>query len=82
MLERAIGSILVCASQNIGMFIEGRIVNGLVGIETAQVPASDTVAPSSAANSNYYDTAAFRVPWGNQIIPTIGIFFAMTFLPE
>ena len=37
MLERAIGSILVCASQNIGMFIEGRIVNGLVGIESAQV---------------------------------------------
>ncbi|KAH8779546.1 hypothetical protein BGZ57DRAFT_1015788 [Hyaloscypha finlandica] len=121
----AIGSILVCASQNIGMFIEGRIVNGLVSIESAQVsayvaepalpskrgrfvgaqqwaitwgimivfygvvipilsqfPASDTVAPSSAANSNYYDTAAFRVPWGNQIIPTIGIFFAMIFLPE
>jgi hypothetical protein len=37
MLERAIGSVLVCASQNIGMLIEGHIVNGLVGIKSAQV---------------------------------------------
>lgn len=34
-----IGSILVCASQNIAMLIVGRIINGFsVGICSAQVP--------------------------------------------
>jgi MFS family permease len=44
-----IGSILVCASQNIGMLVVGRFVNGLaVGICSAQVPVYITeVAPPS-----------------------------------
>jgi hypothetical protein len=33
-------------------------------------------------NFNDYSTAAFRVPWGIQMIPAIGLFFAMIFLPE
>ncbi|KAJ5568061.1 hypothetical protein N7450_010547 [Penicillium hetheringtonii] len=34
-----IGSVIICASQNMGMLIAGRIINGLsVGIESAQVP--------------------------------------------
>ena len=34
-----IGSTIICASQNIGMLIAGRIINGFcVGIESAQVP--------------------------------------------
>ena len=34
-----IGSTIICASQNIGMLIAGRLINGLcVGIESAQVP--------------------------------------------
>ncbi|KAL8870411.1 MAG: hypothetical protein Q9174_003543 [Haloplaca sp. 1 TL-2023] len=33
--------------------------------------------------SSYIDgTAAFRVPWGLQIIPALGLFIAMFFLPE
>ena len=39
MLDRCIGSILVCAAQNIPMLIVGRIINGFsVGICSAQVP--------------------------------------------
>ncbi|KAE9380093.1 general substrate transporter [Stipitochalara longipes BDJ] len=110
-----IGSILVCASQNIGMLIVGRIINGLaVGIESAQVPVyvSELTPPSKRGrfvgaqqwaitwgimimfyvsygcsfiggqHSNDYSTAAFRVPWGIKIIPAMGLFFAMIFLPE
>lgn len=44
-----IGSIIVCASQNIGMLIVGRLINGLsVGICSAQVPVYITeIAPPS-----------------------------------
>jgi MFS family permease len=44
-----IGSILVCASQNIGMLVVGRFINGLsVGICSAQVPVYITeIAPPS-----------------------------------
>lgn len=45
---RCIGSIIVCASQNIPMLIVGRIINGLsVGICSAQVPVyiSELVRP-------------------------------------
>ena len=44
-----IGSILVCASQNIGMLVVGRFINGLsVGIFSAQVPVYITeIAPPS-----------------------------------
>jgi MFS family permease len=44
-----IGSIIVCASQNIGMLIAGRIINGFaVGICSAQVPVYITeIAPPS-----------------------------------
>lgn len=44
-----IGSIIVCASQNIGMLIVGRFINGLaVGICSAQVPVyvSELAPPS------------------------------------
>lgn len=38
-LSWIIGSILICASQNIGMLIVGRFINGFcVGIASAQVP--------------------------------------------
>ena len=38
-LDRCIGSIIICASQNIPMLIVGRILNGIsVGICSAQVP--------------------------------------------
>ncbi|KAL3423376.1 high-affinity glucose transporter [Phlyctema vagabunda] len=107
-VSRCIGSIIVCASQNIGMLIVGRIINGLsVGICSAQVPVYITeIAPPSkrgrlvgcqqwaitwgilimfyiSYGSSFIDgTAAFRVPWGLQMIPAIFLFIAMLFLPE
>ncbi|KAE9370509.1 putative high-affinity glucose transporter [Stipitochalara longipes BDJ] len=103
-----IGSIIVCASQNIGMLVVGRFINGLsVGICSAQVPVYITeIAPPSKRGrlvgcqqwaitwgilimfyisygcSFINGTAAFRVPWGLQMIPAIFLFAAMLFLPE
>ncbi|KAF2492482.1 high affinity glucose transporter [Lophium mytilinum] len=103
-----IGSILICASQNIGMLIVGRFINGLaVGICSAQVPVyvSELAIPSmrgrvvgtqqwaitwgilimfyiSYGCSFIKGTAAFRVPWGLQMIPAIGLFIGLLFLPE
>jgi hypothetical protein len=139
-----IGSILVCASQNIAMLIVGRIINGLaVGICSAQVPVyvslstnpivdlkvrligrersprsrnhpsvEDLLVPSNVSNCDqvrrdksdfrlgaitwgilimFYisygcsfidGTAAFRVPWGLQMLPAIFLLFAMQLLPE
>ncbi|KAF4632831.1 hypothetical protein G7Y89_g5293 [Cudoniella acicularis] len=103
-----IGSIIICASQNIGMLIVGRIINGLsVGICSAQVPVYITeIAPPSKRGrlvgtqqwaitwgimimfyisygcSFLNGTAAFRLPWGLQMLPAIFLFCAMLFLPE
>jgi MFS family permease len=103
-----IGSILVCASQNIGMLVVGRFINGLsVGICSAQVPVyvSELAPPSKRGRvvgaqqwaitwgimimfyisygSSYVDgVAAFRIPWGLQMIPAICLFFGLFFLPE
>ncbi|EKJ68417.1 hypothetical protein FPSE_11425 [Fusarium pseudograminearum CS3096] len=110
-----IGSIISCASQNIGMLVVGRVINGLaVGIESAQVPVyiAEISPPSKrgrfigmqqwaitwgilimyyisygSANiggrtSADYSTAAFRVPWGLQMVPGIFLFFMMMLLPE
>ncbi|KAL1305757.1 hypothetical protein AAFC00_007337 [Neodothiora populina] len=110
-----VGSTLICASQNIGMLVTGRVINGLsVGIESAQVPVflSEVAPPSKRGRfvgaqqwaitwgilimyyisfgASYiggdapttYSTAVFRVPWGLQMIPAIGLFFAMIFMPE
>ncbi|KAL3606958.1 high affinity glucose transporter [Fusarium poae] len=111
----SIGSIISCASQNIGMLVVGRIINGFaVGIESAQVPVyiAEISPPSKrgrfigmqqwaitwgilimyyisygSANiggrtSADYSTAAFRVPWGLQMVPGIFLFFMMMLLPE
>ncbi|ORY13403.1 high affinity glucose transporter [Clohesyomyces aquaticus] len=103
-----IGSIIVCASQNIGMLVAGRFINGLsVGICSAQVPVyvSELAPPSKRGRvvgaqqwaitwgilimfyisygcSYINGTAAFRVPWGLQMIPAIGLFIGLLFLPE
>jgi len=103
-----IGSIIVCASQNIGMLIAGRIINGFaVGICSAQVPVYITeIAPPSKRGrlvgcqqwaitwgilimfyisygcSYINGTAAFRVPWGLQMLPAIFLFAGMLLLPE
>ncbi|KAL8718699.1 MAG: hypothetical protein Q9225_004200 [Loekoesia sp. 1 TL-2023] len=106
--DRWIGSTIICASQNVGMLVVGRVINGFcVGICSAQVPVyiSELAPPSKRGRlvgaqqwaitwgimimfyisfgSSYIDgTAAFRVPWGLQMIPAIGLFCAMFFLPE
>nr|POF06878.1 high-affinity glucose transporter [Quercus suber] len=110
-----IGSTIICASQNIGMLVAGRVINGLcVGIESAQVPVyiSELAPPTKRGrlvgaqqwaitwgililyyisygasfvggqNSNDWEAAVFRIPWGIQMIPAIFLFFAMFFLPE
>ncbi|KAK2597444.1 high affinity glucose transporter [Conoideocrella luteorostrata] len=110
-----IGSTLCCASQNIGMLIVGRIVNGFcVGIESAQVPVyiAEISPPSKRGRfigmqqwaitwgilimyyisygcsfigeNTYYGwrEAAFRAPWGLQMIPAVFLFFMMMLLPE
>lgn len=105
---RCIGSILVCASQNIGMLIVGRFINGLsVGICSAQVPVyvSELAMPSKRGRVvgaqqwaitwgiliMYYISfgcqyisgpAAFRITWGLQMLPAIGLFIGLMFLPE
>ncbi|KAF2183734.1 high affinity glucose transporter [Zopfia rhizophila CBS 207.26] len=103
-----IGSIIVCASQNIGMLVVGRFINGLsVGICSAQVPVyvSELAPPSrrgrvvgaqqwaitwgilimfyiSYGCSYINGTAAFRIPWGLQMIPAIILYIGLMFLPE
>ncbi|KAE9378613.1 sugar transporter [Stipitochalara longipes BDJ] len=103
-----VGSIIVCASQDIGMLIVGRIINGLaVGICSAQVPVyiAELAPPSKRGRligaqqwaitwgimimfyicygcSYIHGTAAFRLPWGLQMIPAILLFFGLLILPE
>jgi len=103
-----IGSIISCASQDIGMLIVGRFINGLaVGICSAQVPVyiSEISKPElrgrlvgaqqwaitwgilimfyiSYGCSFIDGTAAFRIPWGLQMIPAIILFFGLFFLPR
>ncbi|KAF2202828.1 high affinity glucose transporter [Delitschia confertaspora ATCC 74209] len=103
-----IGSIIVCASQNIGMLVVGRFINGIsVGICSAQVPVyvSELAPPSKRGRVvgaqqwaitwgiliMYYisygcsfikGVAAFRVPWGLQMIPAVCLYVGLIFLPE
>ncbi|KAI0108367.1 general substrate transporter [Daldinia grandis] len=103
-----IGSIIVCAAQNIPMLIVGRIINGLsVGICSAQVPVyiSELSPPSKRGrfigmqqwaitwgiaimffvcygSSFINGAAAFRLPWGLQMVPALLLFFGLTVLPE
>ncbi|KAI9729175.1 MAG: hypothetical protein M1834_007082 [Cirrosporium novae-zelandiae] len=103
-----IGSIIICASQDIAMLIVGRFINGLsVGICSAQVPVyvSELAPPSKRGRvvgaqqwaitwgilimfyisygcSYINGTAAFRLPWGLQMIPAIFLFLGLFFLPE
>jgi MFS family permease len=106
--RRIIGSIICCASQNIGMLIAGRIINGFsVGICSAQVPVYITeLAPPSMRGrlvgtqqwaitwgilimffisygcSFIQGAAAFRLPWGLQMIPAILLGVGLIPMPE
>lgn len=64
-----IGSVIVCASQNIGMLIAGRVINGFaVGIESAQVPVyiSEIVPPN--LRGRLVGLQQWAITWGILIL--------------
>ncbi|KAF4983732.1 hypothetical protein FZEAL_948 [Fusarium zealandicum] len=111
-----IGSILQCASQNIGMLCTGRVVSGFcVGIASAVVPVYQSeIAPKEirgrvvsfqqwaitwgiliqyfiqygaaagiggGPDDKNQPTAAFRIPWGVQMVPAWVLLFGLFFFP-
>lgn len=60
-----IGSILVCASQNIAMLIVGRFINGLsVGICSAQVPVYVSELAPPSKRGLVVGTQQWAITWG------------------
>ncbi|KAI0019170.1 general substrate transporter [Xylariomycetidae sp. FL0641] len=110
-----LGSIIQCASLNVGMLCAGRVVAGLcVGVASSVVPVYQSeVAPKEirgrvvslqqwaitwgiltqyfvqygaaqvggGATDAHQPEAAFRIPWGVQMIPAIVLFFGLFFFP-
>ncbi|QPG94136.1 hypothetical protein C2857_004932 [Epichloe festucae Fl1] len=60
-----IGSIICCASQNIGMLIVGRIINGFcVGIESAQVPVYIAEISPPSKRGRFIGMQQWAITWG------------------
>lgn len=60
-----IGSIIICASQNIGMLIAGRIINGFcVGIESAQVPVYIAEISPPSKRGRFIGMQQWAITWG------------------
>ncbi|PYH91549.1 general substrate transporter [Aspergillus ellipticus CBS 707.79] len=60
-----IGSTIVCASQNIGMLVVGRIINGLsVGIESAQVPVYISELSPPSKRGRFVGLQQWAITWG------------------
>jgi MFS family permease len=60
-----IGSILVCASQDIAMLVVGRFVNGLsVGICSAQVPVYISELAPPSKRGRVVGTQQWAITWG------------------
>ncbi|RAK96792.1 sugar porter family MFS transporter [Aspergillus ibericus CBS 121593] len=60
-----IGSTLICASQNIGMLVVGRIINGLsVGIESAQVPVYISELSPPSKRGRFVGMQQWAITWG------------------
>ncbi|KAL3959317.1 hypothetical protein ACCO45_007479 [Purpureocillium lilacinum] len=60
-----IGSTIICASQNIGMLIAGRIINGLcVGIESAQVPVYIAEISPPSKRGRFIGMQQWAITWG------------------
>lgn len=60
-----IGSIISCASQNIGMLIVGRIINGFcVGIESAQVPVYIAEISPPSKRGRFIGMQQWAITWG------------------
>lgn len=65
LLYRIIGSIIICASQNMGMLIAGRIINGLsVGIESAQVPVYISEIAPPSKRGRLVGSQQWAITWG------------------
>lgn len=68
-VHRVIGSILVCASQNIGMLIAGRITNGFcVGICSAQVPVYISELAPPSKRGRLVGAQQWAITWGIMIM--------------
>lgn len=60
-----IGSIIVCASQNIGMLVAGRFINGLsVGICSAQVPVYVSELAPPSKRGRVVGAQQWAITWG------------------
>ncbi|KOS22479.1 High-affinity glucose transporter [Escovopsis weberi] len=60
-----VGSTISCASQNIGMLIVGRIINGLcVGIESAQVPVYIAEISPPSKRGRLIGFQQWAITWG------------------
>lgn len=64
-LIRVIGSAIICASQNMGMLIGGRVINGLaVGIESAQVPVYISELAPPSKRGRLVGSQQWAITWG------------------
>ncbi|KAJ5690713.1 hypothetical protein N7462_005105 [Penicillium macrosclerotiorum] len=60
-----IGSAIICASQNMGMLIAGRVINGLsVGIESAQVPVYISELSPPSKRGRLVGSQQWAITWG------------------
>ncbi|KAM0428511.1 hypothetical protein ACHAPT_006871 [Fusarium lateritium] len=60
-----IGSTISCASQNIGMLVVGRVINGLsVGIESAQVPVYIAEISPPSKRGRFIGMQQWAITWG------------------
>ena len=64
-----VGSTIICASQDIGMLIAGRIINGFcVGIESAQVPVYISEIAPPSKRGRLVGLQQWAITWGIMIM--------------
>ncbi|KAJ5148109.1 High-affinity glucose transporter [Penicillium atrosanguineum] len=60
-----IGSAIICASQNVGMLVAGRVINGLcVGMESAQVPVYISEIAPPSKRGRLVGSQQWAITWG------------------
>ena len=64
-VPRIIGSTIICASQNVGMLVAGRLINGFaVGIESAQVPVYVSELAKPSMRGRVVGAQQWAITWG------------------
>jgi MFS family permease len=64
-MARIVGSVLICASQDIAMLCVGRVINGLaVGIESAQVPVYISELSPPSKRGRFVGLQQWAITWG------------------